>query len=463
MLQTLPFDNVLPHLHTALEPCAMKEVFSKALLSNNSVDTTRFRLESCDIGRVKYKPGKNCMIYYTLHLRNNITHGKETQLVCARFYPQGDSASRYEKAKRETLVKPSIGEAILHVPELEMVLWAFPNDRKLQHVTKLMDDTFLQEALLPSVIAAQVGREWKIAELNHELVHYAPEHTCTVRAHLRLRHTKGDKLQTLTLYGKTYYNNDGAETYRLMQLLWNGQSRKQGLLNTAKPLSYHPEYNMLWQQGLNGQPLITLDIKSPEFKTSLKQVARTVATLHQTPLSCNHKVTREDWQKKLVEVTALVARVKPEAATGLESLANKLLEQAKDFGKQPKATLHGDLHLQNFLIDNGTISLIDLDNLCQGSPWQDIGSFIAALYYRGLLENIPTSIIDALSKIFYDAYALASTWKIDEEAIRWYTATSLINERAFRTITRLKAGRLDILDDLLGLASRLSHQAIVLS
>ncbi len=459
--QTLVFDTVIPHLQTALEPSAMKKAFTK-ILANNTNDAIRFSLQSCEIERIKYKPGKNCMIYYSLHLQNNITGLQDSQLVCLRFYPAGDSASRFEKAKKATLVKPNIGEAIVHVPELGAVAWAFPNDRKLEHVSKLVNDTFLREELLPSVIASHVGQEWKITDLSHELVHYAPEHTCTARVQVRLRDIKG-KARDLTLYGKTYYNDDGAETYRLMQLLYNAQTRKQGLLNTAKPLSYHPKYNMLWQQGLSGSALIDLDLGSPEFVRALKQVARTVATLHQTPLCCKRNVTLQDWEDKLTEVTAMVAEVKPELAEALGSIKNNLLLQSRSLGKQPKATLHGDLHLQNFLTDNGTISVIDLDNLCQGSPWQDIGSFIAVLYYRGALENIPFPVIEHLSKTFCEAYALASSWKLDEESVRWYTATALISERVFRTIARLKAGRLEILDDLLGVAKNLSQSTALVS
>ncbi len=461
MVQTLPFDTVLPHLARALEPSSMKTVFTKYLLSD-SADAINYKLERCEIGRIKYKPGKTCMIYYTLYLQNKTTHQQESQMVCARFYPQGESASRYAKAKNEILVNPHIGEPVVHIPELELVVWSFPNDRKLQHIHKLMDVPFLRNHLFPSIIAIHLGQEWKVTDLKHELVHYAPEHTCTVRAHLQLRKTP-EQTQALTLYGKTYYNNDGAETYRLMQLLWNSQARKQGLLNTAKALSYDPQYNMLWQQGLKGKPLITTELNDPAFKESLKQVARTIATLHQTSLNCNRKASNEDWQKKLIEVTTLVSQVKPEGSKELVWLTDRLLEQGKKLINHPKATLHGDLHLQNFLNDNGTISLIDLDNVCVGSPWQDLGSFIAALYYRGLLENIPTSTIDALSKTFCESYALASSWKLDEDAIRWYTATALISERMFRSITRLKAGRLDILDNLTDLASRLSHGVAALN
>jgi aminoglycoside phosphotransferase (APT) family kinase protein len=469
MVQTLPFDNVLPHLRVALDPNTMKHVFSEALLSGNSMDASRFSLESCDIGRVKYKPGKNCLVYYHLRLRNNITQQQVPQILCARLYPEATSRSRYERAKQETLVKPNVGQAVVHIPSLEMVVWAFPNDRKLQHASQLMDSSFLQEELLPQVIAAQLSEQYKIVKLRHELVHYAPEHTCTVRAELQLRNTKDLRStkeqhhQSLTLYGKTYYNDEGAETYRLMQLLWNSQARKHGLLNVAKPLRYHPEYKMLWQQGLSGNPLITLELQSAEFSQALRQVARTVATLHQTPLSCSRKVSLQDWQTKLSDTRDLLQNVRPEAKSVLEPLVKDLQGQAKHLGKQPNATLHGDLHLQNFLIDHGTLSLIDLDNLCQGSPWQDVGSFIAGLYYRGLLEGIPVTTIQPLAKIFCEAYALASSWKLDTEAIRWYSASALIAERAYRTITRLKSGRLDILDDLIELANQLSSNVTTLN
>ncbi len=463
-MRTLPFDNVLPHMSVALESTAMKKVFAEALLSGNSLDANRFMLESCDIERVKYKPGQHCLICYTLSLRNKITRHLETQLLCARFYPQGESRSRYEKAKKDALVKPKVGAALWHEPKLEMVVWAFPNDRKLQHATKLMDDNFLQEELLPQMIAAHFGQGWTITHLEHDLVHYAAEHTCTVRVNLTLRNIKASDTKVLTLYGKTYYNDEGAETYRLMQLLSNSQARKQGLLNLAKPLSYHPEYNMLWQQGLNGKPLIKLDLKSAEFSEVLRQVARTVATLHQTPLHCTKKITLEAWQHKLEAMKSFVSSVNPEFASKLGPLVNDLLEQSRHLSKQPKATLHGDLHLQNFLSDNGTLSLIDLDNLCQGSPWQDIGSFIAGLYYRGLLEAVPIATIQSLAETFCEAYTLASPdWKLDTEAIHWYTAAALINERVYRAISRLKAGRLDMLDELLEVARGLSRPVAVAS
>jgi aminoglycoside phosphotransferase (APT) family kinase protein len=128
--------------------------------------------------------------------------------------------------------------------------------------------------------------------------------------------------------------------------------------------------------------------------------------------------------------------------------------------QEPSATLHGDLHLQNFLVDESApagqrVALIDLDNLSTGSPWRDLGSFCAGLYYRGLVEGVPQVLIQHAIDTFCAAYAQVAPWPLEPQAIGWYTATALLNERAFRTISRMKQGRFDLLDDLIRLASAL--------
>jgi thiamine kinase-like enzyme len=458
MIAANPFDKTLPQLTTALNPEAMISVFSKAL----SITSLGFSLESCEIGRVKYKPQQNCLVYYTLYLKNVASQQIEKQIVCARFYAQ-DSYSRFEKTKGEAVIQTNLGQPIAHIPELKLILWVFPNDRKLHYLDQLTNAAFLKNTLLPQVISAHLGQHWTIASLNHQLVHYAPEHTCTVRIQLQLETdtvTYVNKEQELTLYGKTYYNEEGLETYRLMQLLWNSKERKQGLLTIAKPLSYHPEYKMLWQRGLAGTPLLNQDLSSKAFRQVLIQIAHSIATLHQTPLDCQKKMSLSDWQEKLNHTKNLLDHLQPALAQELESLLSEILKQAKHLEQPPKATLHGDLHLQNFLLYENKVSIIDLDNLCEGSPWQDIGSFIAGLYYRALLEAVPISTIESLSEIFCQAYALASPWKFDQDAVGWHTATALINERIYRSISRLKPGRLASINELIKIVKRLCNPKV---
>ena len=444
MNPALPRDPVLPHLGVALEPEAMRAVFESVLGTANRA--ARFRLESCSIERVKYKPGKNCLVCYRLAFHSE-TNDK-SQLLCARLYPKGTSYSRYRRAKKDATKTPNFGESVMHLPGLDMVVWAFPNDRKLQALPQLMDVVWVRENVVPLL----VGADWKGSEMCHDLIHYVPEHTCTVRITL-------EGGQPLSFYGKTYYDDEGAETYRLMRHL---EEKKVDSLRTARALHYDADNRMLWQEGLAGSPLIGLELEHPDFHTSLQQAACAVASLHQTNLECERAVSLQDWLDKLNDMRTFLPQVRPTCRARLESLISSLLEQAACLKTQPLATLHGDLHLQNFLVAGGEVALIDLDNLCTGSPWQDVGSFIAGLYYRGLLETLPLATIERLAITFCRSYLQACPYPNDEPALRWYTAAALINERAFRSVTRLKSGRLELLDDLITLAERFVMDPVAL-
>jgi aminoglycoside phosphotransferase (APT) family kinase protein len=134
----------------------------------------------------------------------------------------------------------------------------------------------------------------------------------------------------------------------------------------------------------------------------------------------------------------------------------RLQAQAATLPAQPTATLHGDLHLQNFLVTDNAVALIDLDDLATGSPWQDVGSFCAALYYRGLLSGQPAIENQAIVDHFCRVYAQQCPWRLDSAALHWYTASALLTERVFRTFTRLKNGRLALLPAVIALAEQLS-------
>ncbi|MFQ5486486.1 MAG: hypothetical protein ACE5DO_14290 [Desulfobacterales bacterium] len=99
-----------------------------------------------------------------------------------------------------------------------------------------------------------------------------------------------------------------------------------------------------------------------------------------------------------------------------------------------------------------------MDNLSQGSPLLDLGSFFAGILCRAILTQSPENQVEKMGQVFLQHYQESATWKVSPSALRWYVAMMLINERAFRCITRLKAGRLDILDPLIALADRISME-----
>jgi hypothetical protein len=451
-------DHTLRHLPLALDTAAMQTVFQKSLLREPGEDR-RFHIRACHIERIRYKPGRNCLICYRLQIEDLVRQVTSEQLLSARLYGVGGSHSRFARAQREALSVSPFGRPLTHIPGLDMVVWAFPNDRKLKGLSRLTDTVYLRTVLLPPLVACHVGPHWGIVTVAHDLVHYNPEHTCMLRVQLQLKHNQTGEQRSLVLYGKTYEGDEGVETYRLMRQLWQriGSCDLQpgNHLRVAQPLGYQPALKVLWQRGLPGQALLALE--SEDFLVWLERGAAAVATLHQTRLPCSRSSSVSAWTAKLKEMREWLPAVRPSCRTALEPLVDRLLAQAAYLGEQPLATLHGDLHLQNFFRDGDQVALIDLDNVYLGSPWQDVGSFIAGLLYRGLLAETPGPLLRDMIAAFSRSYQRNVPWRIALWALNWFVAAALINERAFRCVTRLKDGRLDLVDALVALAAQINE------
>lgn len=442
-----PPDSVLPQLPTALDAASMQKVFQAHLFT----DDEKFRVLNCAIERVKYKPGINCMICYELEIIDEVSQQRGKQLLCTRIFEAGGVISRFRKAQSEKGIPPKFGLPISHLPALEMLIWAFPNDRKLHGMHKITDPDFLKDKLLPEYLRALPGSPGNIAKLTTHVVHYVPEHTCTVRVVLKFNGSQTENKET-TLYGKTYYNDDGHDVFMWMDALWQSESRRSGQLKMAQAIGYDATTKSLWQTGLCGAPLLDVDMQTPQFTSLLREAASTVGSLHATAIPGLRPVRLDDLLNQLERVKQLLSQGRPTLKLILFPLVDRLRAQSGNFGLEESATLHGDLHLNNFFVEDKKIALIDMDNLCQGPPLLDVGSFLAGIIYRGILVDAPRNQIEKMAQVFVQEYEQSVSWTVSRTSLRWYTAMMLINERAFRCMTRLKAGRLDILDHLIDLA-----------
>ena len=423
-------DHQLPQLSAALDTNLMKYIFHKVLIG--------LQIEDCQIIQSRYKPERNCLISYRLKIRNPATNEAEEQILCARIFPPNESLSRFVKAQKQFLLAPKFGSALTHISDLEMVVWAFPNDRKLTGLPDLTNIDRLRTEILPSAF----GNDYEIKSLRSEIVHYVAEHTCTVKVNLELSEVKTGKTQSQFLYGKTYYNDEGAATFQAMREL-----EKQ--IRIAQPLAYQPEIKTLWQFGLSGKLLNEYDANDEHL---LAKAAAAVAALHQANVTCSRTFTLPDLLLKLKTTANLYALSNSDGQQKLEALLERLIEQSQTLELRPTALLHGDLHLKNFFVVDENVALIDLDNLAYGDPLQDVGSFIAGLWYRSLQPGAanPRSQINS----FLAAYKNHISFSIPQSDLNWYVAAMLIAERVSRCITRLKPGR--SADELIKLADQIS-------
>lgn len=388
----IPVDNVLGHLDSALDAEKMKAIFQQQMCKNQSVIIT-----DCQIERIKYKPQKNCHVSYRLCIKDHDSNSITEQLACSRFYEQGGSISRFLKE----VAKGPAQNSLLHVPELDCVTWIFPNDRKLNYLQKTTDSNFLYQHIAPLLVNNYAGPDWSIQNFQTQMIRYVPEQSCSVRAELDIENNHNSKQQTFIAYGKTSYNHSGATNYQLMCQLWENPACREQRLNIPEPLLYHSELRTFWQSGVPGLMLSELQHQPTAFIQSVESVGKQLGLLHQCPLlgcECRNQTVH---LQELNRVKQMLNKFNAPAKNKVLQLINQLENLLPLDSSGRFVTLHGDLHLKNILVDNGKIYLIDLDNVCMGSPLEDLGSFIAAILNLELMGSMRTQLAKQSIQVFY--------------------------------------------------------------
>lgn len=448
----IPTDVLLPQLAMILDPEAMKERLQEQIFSSVQ-ERERFRIRACKIPQIRYKPESSCLVTYRLDIKDMTTRKTGEHVLCGLAYPEGRSQSQWEKARGRAVVQPRFGKPVVYLPDLEMVLWSFPNDHKLRGLPYMTDLPTLRREVMPEVIANIFGSDWHIRHIAHAVIRYKIGHTCIVQVRLQLQHGSTGKKQSAVLYGKTYDNEDGAETYRNMCRLWEGEASTRGQLVIAQPVAYQAESKSLWVTALAGKPLSAYTMTQPKFLALLEQAAVTVSALHQSPVSCSGTITTTGLVAALQDAETTIGRAIPSFSDALQRIVSNLSLQSQRFGARPLATLHHDLHLKNMYVRSGKVALIDLDNLCLGDPLYDIGRFIASIHTCGLVQNVPERRVKQINDVFVCAYRSNVPWDVPQQLVDWHVTAALIVKNAMRCAKRLQSGLLGDLADLIERAS----------
>jgi tRNA A-37 threonylcarbamoyl transferase component Bud32 len=453
---SIPHDAALPQLAIVLDGKRMGAHFTSHLFGANA-ENQRFVLKNCVVERVRYKPGRNCLVSYKLTLEEIDTQIQREQVVCGRIYPAGGGEPHFQKARRSTFAPTEIGPPLIHIAPLEMVAWLYPNERKLGGLPALADDERMCDDILPRVVAAGWGDDWALRKTLCEVIHYVPEHTLSVRASLSIEHRVTGEIRNPVVFGKTYYNGHGYTTYHKMRRLWAISQARSTALKVPRPLLYQPELNLLWQEGVNGTTLLAHERRQSDAACLYARAGAAVGMLHRSVLRCRSTVTDIDIVTRLMLLPREIGDQLPVCSTTLQRVIDNLIAHQPGARQDIVATLHGDLHPQNIFVSGEEIYLIDLDNLINGPPLADVGSFIAETLYRTLLSGKPVVSKFGLISRFVAGYAANVPWPVDSVALAWFTAAALLNERVYRCVSRLKPGRTDLIPELIDLAERVSR------
>ncbi|MDH5775761.1 MAG: aminoglycoside phosphotransferase family protein [Nitrospirota bacterium] len=454
-IREIPNDTTLPHLWKALDASVMLKQFQHTLFETEQ-SRQQFQVTDCEVVYVKYKPYKPCTICYHVVIRDTHTQQIHTQLHSARMFQLGDSRLRYDNAKTSRLIPPSCGHALVHIPEYEMVIWSFPNDRKLRVLPELTDPSLVREKLLPDLLVKLFCHDWTIVRSETTVMNYVPRHSCTVKVTFQMRGRQFAEKKSVTLYGKTYVNHtSGEHASAVLHELWETEARKSGEFRMAQPAWYDTTRNIFWQFAIPGTTLLQWDMRSRPFVNLLEQAGAMIATLHSLPVTRAQQTKVQDRASGLHYANLALTHLEPPVMTLLQTTITLLIDQWKGLGDQPETTLHGDLHFKNFIVDGTSVAMIDLDEIGRGSPFHDMGSCISFLLYQGQEMGLVESRIEALVKVFVQGYRRRATWDVPEPVLRWHVAAALIDERVRRCLKKAKPGTVKQVERLLKLASHL--------
>ncbi|MCB1955977.1 MAG: phosphotransferase [Rhodocyclaceae bacterium] len=442
----LPRDARLPQLARAVDGRAMGHVFEAALRQYGVQ-----RVTDCQVERIKYRPGRNCTVSYRLEIRDERQGCSYTQRVAGRFCAPGEAARRHARNASRVGLASRCGVPSLLVPSLELFAWFLPNDPKLASLPILIQATRNGGSALSEALEVMTGGEREAIDLHAALVQYVPESRACARFDVRLASGR-----EASLFAKLDRENGGAATHRVMQALHASEAARDGRLRTARPLLWQAQTGLHWQAAVAGRPLIDLHPHCPPPVAA--RIGTLMAALHDTEVPLARSLGGDALHAQACEIAALLTQVEPAWFERLSRLLGLLEAPLPDVRALPEATLHGDLHPRNILVNGDALSLIDLDGARGGPAVLELGAWIAEALDRAIHAGTPLDQVQASAESMLDAYTQASRQPVTQALVAWATARALLCERAYRGMANLRPGRFEQVPVLLSLAELIAGQ-----
>lgn len=392
-------------------------------------------ITGCRILRTRYKTylkgrSRNKSFFtacYQLQVTDQRNQRNGMQILYARACLEGRSLEEFQRARSLPLAVPRFGQALVHLPELDLLVWAFPNDPGLPHLPEAIEPPRVIRHLPYNHLPAGLNEPADIANLEVDVVHYYPEQRCTSRYQLRGRSTAWPHISTL--FGKTFKDETGQEVYRRMAYLWQKSQAEPGGFTMARPLAYNETIKTVWQESLPGLPLVSV-IDRTNYQRLLTGVAAGLVILHQSHFSSPTKITLNDHLAEIQKKSVKLIQAFPHLKESLLSLVRHLENSTPDSTTTPVKLIHGDFHIRQLLVHQGRIVFFDFDEFALGDPVQDLANFIVDLHFQGFDPDFVSLMAAALCQ----AYTSQGEGNRSLDHLNWYLSFQFIT-KAYRYLS----------------------------
>jgi thiamine kinase-like enzyme len=403
---------------------------------------------------------------YWLQVLEPSTGRKGTQCLYGQVF-RGAGADGHDRAATALAspghgawVAPAFGQPWVHLPSLQLLLWALPNDPRLAQLPSLMKGT--APAFLAPHRRAGAAEVWQV-----EILRYTPQQRASLRYSLPASATRAAQV----VYAKTFAGAvahagaradvavdaavdagmDAAAIHQRFVYFWQLAQRDASAPLVAEPLGYDASTRTVWQAAAPGLPL--LDVLTPaNSATLMADVARALAHLHAAPLrhlpgAELHSVAH--WLAEVQRRQNKIGRANPALSARVACIAETIRAHAKPVAQRPLSLIHGDWHPDQCWLHEGRIVLFDFDEFTLGDPMEDLAAFIVKLEQT---EHGPacSAALVAQYPLAADATGatVAATKRFNAHSLAWHlTVQSLL--QVTRTFIYQQPGWADLLESRL--------------
>jgi hypothetical protein len=410
-----------------LDPERMREALQERLPECRSGEWV---LTGCAIQHPRYKTyfspenlhRSDLSLVYHLRGRHPASPSHDERILYARAFLGGRSLQEFQAAQQS--ISAESRNHLIHLADLDMVGWRFPNDPAMPWLRDLMDP-----ARMPALLPADCRTPQNLLERPPaiEIVNYRPEIRCTARYRFRAQ----DQGTETVIYGKTYADGRGERIFRNLVAI-GSQSEQAPAFAVPKSYGYDHERRVLWLEELAGTPLKDgLTELQPTLPTA--RLALALAAFHRISLPDLEVIKPRQQLLEFDKKARKLAKAYPDIERLLEFLMDNLRRNCPR--PEPASLIHGDFHVDQLAdLPDGRLALFDFDELAAGDPLLDLANFAADLF------SYPVTIddVDRIVERLFIAYGSAADRRPDPERFIWHLRGQLLT-RAYRAHIQQKS------------------------
>jgi thiamine kinase-like enzyme len=446
-------------LSPALDPGWLRENLPRYLWREGE---TPGEITELEISRV-WRPRKRIRVLYQLAL--SAPNNQVWRQTYAGFsVPAGRFPGEYKSILRQGRMLPSLGRAVVAVPEAELVLLAFPNDRRMHLLSEKECQRWLKRHL-PEVLGnVAEGEAWQVQETKLEMLRYVPDKRFTVRCRATITAKSGLE-KKVSFIAKQLNNRKKAKMlYRHLISLrgaWSdgeihrrtgraSQRGTQSLLRIPRALGLYEKRAVVFLEEIAGKNLAET-LPEIDLGHVIGHVGELLAIFHSAQKRVKKKISRESELAEVRWAIRTIAGMIPNLRRRLKRLYKKFQVIGRE-NDAPVVLLHGTFRLNHIFIRNGELSLVDLDSLRMGHPAYDLSNFLSSLYYFEAQRRISLFQRRNIARYFLEGYVSRAPRVTSPKAVMWFLVSLLINKQGNKYVTHLHEDREEKVEQMLTLA-----------